>query len=67
MLNIIDFINALTDLLILRGAHGRVRSDSVAKSIAKAVREWVVAVGAETAFIAQAARGRRAIARASTL
>lgn len=48
MLNIID---ALSDLFILRGVPGHVRSDNGPEFIAKAVREWIVAVGAKTAFI----------------
>ncbi len=47
----INVIDVLTDLFILRGPPGHVRSDNGPEFIAKAVREWIVAVGAKTAFI----------------
>ena len=50
-LNSTDVIDALSDLFILRGVPGYVRSDNGPEFIAKAVREWIVAVGAKTAFI----------------
>ena len=50
-LNSTDVIDALSDLFILRGVPGHVRSDNGPEFIAKAVREWIVAVGARTAFI----------------
>ena len=50
-LNSTDVIDALSDLFILRGVPGYVRSDNGSEFIAKAVREWIVAVGARTAFI----------------
>jgi transposase InsO family protein len=40
-------IDVLTDLFILRG----VRSDNGPEFIAKAVREWIAAIGARTAVI----------------
>jgi putative transposase len=46
-----DVIDVLTDLFILRGVPGHVRSDNGPEFIAKAVREWIAAVGAKTAFI----------------
>jgi transposase InsO family protein len=46
-----DVIDALSDLFILRGVPGHVRSDNGPEFIAKAVREWIAAVGAKTAFI----------------
>ena len=42
---------ALSDLFILRGVPGHVRSDNGPEFIAKGVREWIAAVGAKTAFI----------------
>ena len=48
MLNVID---VLTDLFILRGVPGHVRSDNGPEFIAEAVRDWIDAVGANTAFI----------------
>lgn len=50
-LNSTDVIDALSDLFILRGVPGHVRSDNGPEFIAKAVRDWIVAVGAKTAFI----------------
>jgi len=49
-LNSTDVIDALSDLFILRGVPGHVRSDNGPEFIAKAVREWIAAVGAKTAF-----------------
>ena len=50
-LNSTAVIDVLTDLLILRGVPGHVRSDNGPEFIAKAVRDWIDAVGAKTAFI----------------
>jgi transposase InsO family protein len=50
-LNSTDVIDALSDLFILRGVPGHVRSDNGPEFIAKSVREWIAAVGAKTAFI----------------
>ena len=50
-LNSTDVIDTLSDLFILRGVPGHVRSDNGPEFIAKVVREWIVAVGAKTAFI----------------
>jgi putative transposase len=46
-----DVIDVLSDLFILPGVPGHVRSDNGPEFIAKAVREWIAAVGARTAFI----------------
>jgi putative transposase len=46
-----DVIDVLSDLFILRGVPAHVRSDNGPEFIAKAVREWIAAVGARTAFI----------------
>lgn len=46
-----DVIDVLSDLFIVRGVPGHVRSDNGPEFIAKTVREWIVAVGARTAFI----------------
>ena len=50
-LNSTDVIDVLSDLFILRGVPGHVRSDHGPEFIAKAVRAWISAVGAKTAFI----------------
>jgi len=44
-------VDALTDLFILRGVPDHIRSDNGPEFIARAVREWIVAVGGRTAFI----------------
>jgi putative transposase len=44
-------IDALSDLFILRGIPGHIRSDNGPEFVAKAVREWIAAVGAKTAYI----------------
>jgi transposase InsO family protein len=43
-----DVIDVLSDLFILRGVPGHVRSDDGPEFIARAVREWIAAVGART-------------------
>jgi transposase InsO family protein len=50
-LNSTDVIDVLSDLFILRSVPGHVRSDNGPEFIAKAVRDWIAAVGAKTAFI----------------
>ena len=63
-LNSAEVIDALTDLFILRGVPAFIRSDngplaiglepmapSMARFIAQAVRDWIAAVGAQTAYI----------------
>ena len=44
-------IDALTDLFILRGVPAYIRSDNGPEFVAKAVRNWISAAGARTAFI----------------
>lgn len=46
-----DVIDALTDLFILRGIPDHVRSNNGPEFIADAVRDWITAVGSNTAFI----------------
>jgi putative transposase len=48
----IDVIDMLSDLFILRGVPGHIRSDNGPEFIAKAVQDWITAVGAKTAYIA---------------
>jgi transposase InsO family protein len=45
-------IDVLSDLFILRGVPGHIRSDNGPEFVAKAVQEWITAVGAKTAYIA---------------
>jgi transposase InsO family protein len=47
----IDVIDVLSDLFILRGIPGHIRSDNGPEFIAKAVQDWIAAVGAKTAYI----------------
>ena len=51
-LKAIDVIDVLSDLFILRGVPGHIRSDNGPEFIAKAVQQWITAVGAKTAYIA---------------
>jgi putative transposase len=51
-LNSTDVIDVLSDLFILRGVPGHIRSDNGPEFIAKAVQDWITAVGAKTAYIA---------------
>ena len=51
-LNSSDVIDVLSDLFILRGVPGHIRSDNGSEFIAQAVQDWIKAVGAETAYIA---------------
>jgi putative transposase len=48
----IDVIDVLSDLFILRGVPGHIRSDNGPEFVAKAVQDWITAVGARTAYIA---------------
>ena len=50
-LSSIDVIDVLTDLFILRGIPTWIRSDNGPEFVAEAVRQWIAAVGARTAFI----------------
>ena len=50
-LNSVDVIDVLSDLFILHGIPGHIRSDNGPEFVAKAVREWIAAVGAKTAYI----------------
>jgi putative transposase len=47
----IDVIDVLSDLFILRGVPQHIRSDNGPEFVAKAVQEWIAAVGAKTAYI----------------
>ena len=55
-LNSVDVVDLLSDLFILRGVPGHVRSDNGPEFIAKAVRAWIAAVGATTAYIEPGSR-----------
>ena len=50
-LNSADVIDVLTDQFILRGVPAYIRSDNGPEFIAQAVRDWIAAVGARTAYI----------------
>src|SRR5215217_163734 len=47
-----EVIDVLTDLFILRGVPAHIRSDNGPEFVAKAVQDWISAVGATTAYIA---------------
>jgi putative transposase len=46
-----DVIDVLFDQFILRGVPEHIRSDNGPESLAKAVQDWIGAVGAKTAYI----------------
>ena len=46
-----DVIDALADLFILRGVPAHIRSDNGPEFVARALRDWIAAVGAKTAYI----------------
>ena len=50
-LNSVDVIDVLTDLFILRGPPAFIHSDNGPELVAEAVRDWISAVGAKTAYI----------------
>src|SRR5262249_51474359 len=50
-LKAIDVIDVLSDLFILQGVPAHIRSDNGPEFVAKAVQEWIAAVGAKTAYI----------------
>ena len=47
----IDVIDVLSDLFMLRGVPGHIRSDNGPEFVAKAVQEWIASVGAKAAYI----------------
>jgi putative transposase len=51
-LKAIDVIDGLSDLFILRGVPGHIRSDNGPEFVAKAVQRWITAVGAKAAYMA---------------
>src|SRR5215467_3726522 len=50
-LKAIDVIDVLSDLFILRGIPAHIRTDNGPEFVAKALKEWIAAVGAKTAYI----------------
>ena len=46
-LKAIDVIDILSDLFILRGIPGHIRSDNGPEFVAEAVQKWIAAVGAK--------------------
>ena len=58
----IDIIDVLSDLFVLRGVPEHIRSDNGPEFVAKAVQEWITAVGAKRQPTSRrAARGRTAL------
>ena len=51
-LKAVDVIDVLSDLFILRGIPGHIRSRNGPEFVAQAVQDWIKAVGAKTAYIA---------------
>jgi len=50
-LSSVDVIDVLSDLFILHGVPSHIRSDNGPEFMAQAVRDWIAAVGARTAYI----------------
>ena len=50
-LRLTDVIDVLSEQFILRGVADHISSDNGPEFVAKAVREWIAAVGARTAYI----------------
>lgn len=50
-LNSLDVIDVLSELFLTRGVPGHIRSDNGPEFVAEAVRKWIAAVGAKTAYI----------------
>src|SRR5215212_6184504 len=50
-LKAVDVIDVLSDLFILRGVPGHIRSDHGPEFVARTVQTWITAVGAKTAYI----------------
>ena len=50
-LKALDVIDVLSDLFSLRGVPRRIRADNGPEFIAKAVQDWIAAVGSTTAYI----------------
>ena len=50
-LNSTDVLETLADLMILRGPPSYIRSDNGLEFIAATLRQWIAAVGSETAYI----------------
>ena len=50
-LKAVDVIDLLSDLFIQRGVPGHMRSDNGPEFVAKALQEWIAAVGAKTTYI----------------
>ena len=53
-------------LYLLRGIPDRIRSEQCSEFVAKAVQEWITAIGAKTAYI-EPAQGKRLPAPPATL
>lgn len=51
-LNSLDVIDVLSELFLARGIPTYIRSDNGPEFVAEAVRKWIAAVGAKTAYIA---------------
>ena len=65
-LNGYDVIETLAEACLVGGAPEHIRSDQGPEFIAKAVRDWITAVGTKTAFIEKASPWEKATAKAST-
>jgi hypothetical protein len=60
-------IEALADVMLLKGVPEHIRSDNSPEFVARDLRTWLAATGAKTLYIEPAVPGRTATVRASTL
>ena len=60
-------IDVLSDQFILRGVPEHIRSDNGPEFLAKAVQDWIGAVGAKTAYIERGKSARAASCRAAAV
>ena len=63
----VDVIDVLSDLFILRGVPERLRWDNGPEFVAKAVQDWIAAVGAKAAYIAPGSPWEKAMPSARSM
>jgi putative transposase len=59
-------IEALADVMVMKGVPEHLRSDNGPEFVARDLRKWLAGTGARTAYIEQEAQGRTATVKAST-
>jgi putative transposase len=64
-INSFGVLQAMADVMLMRGVPEHIRSDNGPEMTSKLVRKWLTQVGARTLFINQGAPGRMATASRS--